>query len=857
MRDNPIRLKQIQQRQQHSKTSNLNIAAIAEAKINTTKSREKRNQLIEEFFSICRSTDVIEKSFPKLVDYFNECTDNRAAKAMLSRFETSIAPTVEDTRMALNELARIEDDNIRESCISAIADCTAIDTLLNNHERISKRFDVNGYIANHQFYDVESTCANQFCEWIDTYNISPKDKCAIALEETLYAFERGSLIHDRSEVVQAVMEYFLIPNSITTDEARGILERCQFISEDDIKNVRYIFGEAESDEVKQVIDQCKTDDKFNDSVFQRAMNKIYAKSPEQIVDGTPNILAWIRQMVVISSLGINILVGAVAIIADKMVQMKISRKQLERAERNFKAEKEKTDKAIAKASGEEKDRLEEYAKSLEKATDKLNMYKDQLYTYEELKKQDELDESVSENAPVSLEEFKKFKFNNIMDIAVTASNYIKNAYDKAAKKLSAKIKNVFKKNEDVDDFGKAKKKPAVSAKALKDGFKSIASHFTESMIDANVNLFDAVLVTINLSEATADEVFNFVTGIQEDVQNRYGADGHIRFYTNTNNGICEVHMVDSTPVMLTDREKDKYCGYFAESDLAILKEFGKLTTLINEYVEANPETIMTDLLESNAGFDEAYAIMELQQFSGLNESDQIWDKLVDKYSHDEMSKHSFEEIEENTKMNNLEYNFGGEIPFDIQVEACTMMREILNEGLDTSGVKVAIQGMKSKLKNLGTKEKEISRDMDAAANGLMRSVENALTNDRREAIIKGSIIPSFSKCIKTALAGGAVYALGGPVAAVIGLVGALAGSRYLNNRERMLLLDEIEVELQVVNKELQRAENNDDMKKYRQLLTYQKRLKKEDFKLRYNLSRKMGKDYITKSSVMGKGGDED
>ena len=73
----------------------------------------------------------------------------------------------------------------------------------------------------------------------------------------------------------------------------------------------------------------------------------------------------------------------------------------------------------------------------------------------------------------------------------------------------------------------------------------------------------------------------------------------------------------------------------------------------------------------------------------------------------------------------------------------------------------------------------------------------------------------------------------------------------------MLLLDEIEVELQVVNKELQRAEQNDDMKKYRQLLTYQKKLKKEDFKLRYNLSSKMGKDYITKSSVMGKGGDED
>ena len=309
-------------------------------------------------------------------------------------------------------------------------------------------------------------------------------------------------------------------------------------------------------------------------------------------------------------------------------------------------------------------------------------------------------------------------------------------------------------------------------------------------------------------------------------------------------------MVDSTPVMLTESEKEKYTGYFADSDLTLLKAFGKLTSLIERYVSYKPDTIMSDLLESDIDFDRAYTIMELQQYSGLNESDEMWDKISNKYSHDEFKNLSIQEIDENTKMNNLEYNFNesGEIPFDIQVEACGLMRDVLNEGIDLSGVKVAIQGMKSKVKNLGVKEKEISRDMDAAANGFMRSVENALTNDRREAIIKGSIIPSFSKCIKTAIAGAGVYAIGGPTAAVIGIIGALAGSRYLNNKERMLLLDEIEVELKVVNKELQKAEQDDDMKRYRQLLTYQKKLKKEDFKLRYNVSRKMGKDYLTKGN---------
>jgi uncharacterized membrane protein (DUF106 family) len=275
-----------------------------------------------------------------------------------------------------------------------------------------------------------------------------------------------------------------------------------------------------------------------------------------------------------------------------------------------------------------------------------------------------------------------------------------------------------------------------------------------------------------------------------------------------------------------------------------------------------------------------------------------------------MQYHTQDQIEENTLLNDLQYNFNGEeIPFDVQVEACGLMRDILNEGIlnkdkpkndkdkkkfidfkvdvkknqqnakpqkkddgkkfgisvgvnaskdkndkkenkgggiDFSGVKVAMQGLKSKVANLGVKEKEVSRDLDVAAAGFMRSIENALTSNRREGIIKGSIIPSFSKCLKTALGAGAIAVVADPATAIIALFGAFAGSKYLNNKERMLLLDEVEVELKVVEKEIQMAESDGDMQKYRKLLTYQKKLKKESFKLRYKLSKKMGKDYLTR-----------
>ena len=45
------------------------------------------------------------------------------------------------------------------------------------------------------------------------------------------------------------------------------------------------------------------------------------------------------------------------------------------------------------------------------------------------------------------------------------------------------------------------------------------------------------------------------------------------------------------------------------------------------------------------------------------------------------------------------------------------------------------------------------------------------------------------------------------------------------------------------------------MKKYRQLLAYQRKLKKEDFKLRYKLTRKTQRNYLTRTDV-GRGDDD-
>lgn len=154
--------------------------------------------------------------------------------------------------------------------------------------------------------------------------------------------------------------------------------------------------------------------------------------------------------------------------------------------------------------------------------------------------------------------------------------------------------------------------------------------------------------------------------------------------------------------------------------------------------------------------------------------------------------------------------------------------------------KLATTAAVDKVKTLSAKEKEMSRSMDLAITHIKKSIEDALVSDKRESIIKGSIVPSFSKIMKTAIITGAAWMIN-PALAVIGIVGGLAVSRKLTERERIYLLDEIEVELKAVEKEINTADSENDTVKYRNLLKYQRKLQREEHRIKYNLSMS-GKD---------------
>lgn len=167
--------------------------------------------------------------------------------------------------------------------------------------------------------------------------------------------------------------------------------------------------------------------------------------------------------------------------------------------------------------------------------------------------------------------------------------------------------------------------------------------------------------------------------------------------------------------------------------------------------------------------------------------------------------------------------------------------------ISLTGIKLGIKGLATKFKDFNQKQKEISRNVDNATRAFVKAMKDSLVSDRREDIIKGRLIPSFSRCIKSLIGLTLLGVATGNIAVpIIAAIGGLAISKKLNDKERLLLLDEIETELEVVEKELQMAESNNQMNKYRALLQYKKELQRQYQRIRYNI--RVGKDILPGSS---------
>ena len=158
----------------------------------------------------------------------------------------------------------------------------------------------------------------------------------------------------------------------------------------------------------------------------------------------------------------------------------------------------------------------------------------------------------------------------------------------------------------------------------------------------------------------------------------------------------------------------------------------------------------------------------------------------------------------------------------------------VNEMNITNTLKLAMNRLKNTATKLSDKEKQISNNIDVSVNNMSKGIEKAMMNNSRDSIIKGSILPSASKCIKMALVLGVEWAIN-PAVAVITALGAFACQQRLSSKERQLVLDDIEIELKMCERYMRQAEEKNDMKAIRQIEQIQRNLERQQQRIKYRM----------------------
>lgn len=799
---------------------------------------------------------------------------------------------------------------------------SACDRIVNNYNTIKKRFNLEDTVLKNKGNLQLATEA--VCSMIDTYNRNPYQKMNICIEEIMYIIEKNNLKCKKSDIVNTILEYFLLSSPELSDTVyngykKCITESC-FINEEDISQIKHLFkrdvDHAQTSNIREYIDRyyislAKTVESFEETVINCINSDLlditYNFDPilefliavyksDNLINDTDLELSMQKLEPIIASRIVNLVNDAE--LSQELLSSLISN-LIDRANE-------------IKYSDEMYPRLGMLYEHFKNIIAAIAPYIDFLYDDANIQTISRL----SEAKEVPLSEGHIFRGHNLLVAVRNLDRYLGSKCQDAVRKLIGKpkdgsksirdkISNFFYKDED-KWLSKKLKKGKENFKNMVDSVAALFASFDFSSFNAysyiteESQMFD---MTIYTEEYDSDEdiadlkesMSNLCKDFNRILESNYETETFKTYYI-INAGEASIHFTENAKFIL-DEEAITKINEAEHPDLLhsieLLSEAYASAELVDTINNKDIETSLFSYFSS--GND-----MSLNKFDTILEALSLLevDKTVVKKFANKYSSHLYYTITEdaqldyqNSKIDELldKYQPEEDVPSDTKLEAYLLFDALLEasdednddedieeddrqdvqstskqqnsqsndkkpspeekekikknpfKGINLKSIKLAILGLKRKFSQMSQKEKELSKKVDSAFKHMVDSFKNALISDSREQIIKGSVLPSFSKCLKIGIPAAIGISAGviNPGVAAIVALGSFALSKHVTNKERMLILDEIETELEVVEKEIQVAEREEDMKRYRALLQYKKNLQRQYQRIRYNV--KLGK----------------
>ena len=626
-----------------------------------------------------------------------------------------------------------------DSITEAVNNTIAYDRIINNHNKLNRRYNLDRFVKESVFTTDQATdTIYEFCKLIDTYDIPLKAKYSIAIENSLYAYEKNYVPYDKQSILEAVTDYFLmthnenedmlgiiantakktlmyeqadfdkldlIPSSpeymnIFTEETIDGLSFCENNKVD--SNMRTLITESKDSKIKDKIKKFKLKPKKDISDLKDLIRGVLMNHSQEAIDETPNILGMIFVFFVLAgTLAISVVAGAIALMTMIFVGIKWSEDECDKQIKHYKDHIKKVKNRIAKAKSEkEKERLNEYLSSLEKNLEKLEDYRENLKS--DIQKQREEEEENKKSEESSDDDFSLESVKNIADDLFV---------------LEKAIENITKNKINI------------------------------STIQEKIN---------NINNANIDAITEF------SIKN---------------------------PDLIHPEELSEILTEQREDTLKLVD--------VNKYVRS---TILSENI---------------------------------------------------TKLNNFKYDFSEEcsIQSALHEMANTIItRDVIEESLlytkesqtpllelsFTNTINMAIERVKKAATDLSDKEKIMSKTVDQSLENFGRGITDVYKTENREAVIRGNVLPPASRIIKMAIITGLAFLLH-PALAVVSVLGHVAMAKETRAKERSIILDELDVELNMCNRYIKQAEDKNDLKAVRQCLMIKKKLEAQRNRLRYKM----------------------
>ena len=731
---------------------------------------------------------------------------------------------VSDLNSVYNAICNCKNIADKTLFFDTLDDLENCDRIIRNESKISKRFDLQKIINENINYGCQGT-VYELCSLLDTYNISSKVKMNIALENVEYALFRSGHKINLNEVTEYITEYFFNRDAIITDKDYNgyinVLENNAFINLDKA-NVSYIFefkntkGNSYSDKLEKLSSKCESPEcaTLITKVLNIKTEKDASKYIEEAIDYISNDkFSKLDSLLLLKSIYIIPLIGNVSK-AFVVYKVEMTRKKLKIKNKISDTENKEMIKKLLDDGDiiDTIDFLFEGVSFDDKLIQEAEDYKKgdlKKYVVKTVKAKPEKDDS--ESIDKILQSFK-------------ASN------DKTPSKFKSMLSKIMTKSPD----NIINETPNIFGVVRIIMYAGVAVVMPLGPIFAAILAFVNKLITMHLDLKQAEKLLR-----------------HLR---------SEKEKAEKKLKKLSGKEKDNQEEYIKTLDKCI----EKVKTFISDIDDDNEELLGGDDSADDFNFDDDFnweSALILSESANINESaphkvinmltssidgdiltnlsdifDNCYGNVSDAFYNkvkDIMNDSKDKGLTETCQSILNNRGSGKLIPdeepgFIAHYEAVNALQDILTESKNTKEkgnflgkVKMANLNFKKKAQTLHGKSKELWRNIDMNTARLSNGIQQALTSNRREGIIKGSIIPSFSQIIKYA---------------IITAVGIFGASKVLNERERLLIYDEIDTELQVVEKQLQIAENDGDMKQYRFLLNYQKKLQREKYRIKYHIN---------------------